>query len=162
VVFIEASSSDGKDEPKAKNLPRTCPPRVVFALSRPGHQREASQTQTPASRDQPPQLRSALVLAVNTSPPYPSEGRHAPLRLRWWMVSLKPKLLIIGRRRRRKKMLSARILCSFLSSPVRSLRRDSFSGAARSGVDHSRAGLTQAWIILGQGSLRRDSFSGAA
>jgi len=113
---------------------------VVFALSRPGPQREASRTQTPASRDQPPQLRSALVLAVKTSPPYPSERRRTPLRLRWWMVSLKPKLLIIGRRRR-KKTLSARILCSFLSSPARSLRRDSFSGAAHLGMIHSRAQL---------------------
>ena len=56
-----------------QNLPRTCPPRVVFALRRPGPQREASRTQTPASRNQPSQLRSALVLAVKASPPYPSE-----------------------------------------------------------------------------------------
>ena len=36
---------------------------------------------------------------------------------------------------------TARILCPFLSSPSRSLRRQSFSGRAHSGMDHSRAGL---------------------
>ena len=66
-----------------QSLPRTCPPRVVFELIRTGHQREASQIQTPASRDQPPQFRSALVLA--TKPLLcilQGDGVH-PLRFCW-------------------------------------------------------------------------------
>ena len=136
MVCIRTSSPEDS-RAEDQTLPRTCPPRVVFALSRPAPQREASRTQTPASRDQPPQLRSALVLAVKTSPPYPSERRRAPLWLRWWILSLKPKLLIIGRRRRRRKKTHSQeedeedALCEdslfFLSSPARSLRHDSFS-----------------------------------
>jgi len=44
-----------------QNLPRTCPPRVVFELIRTGHQQETSRIQTPASRDQPPELRRILL-----------------------------------------------------------------------------------------------------
>ena len=100
-------------------LPRTCPPRVVFTLSRTGHQREASRTPSSAQRScrQPKPLLGIFGDTAHTPPRScrrqdlpisplvlsAATRRATPAALVGDGVSPALKLLIMRRRRRKRR-----------------------------------------------------------
>jgi len=150
VVFIEASSPDGKDSLKT----RFClgPVHLVWCsrFVGPG---------TSERRAEPTHRRAAISLLSSArcsswqSKPLlripPRDGAHPCSSGGGWC--LKSKLLNIRRRRRRRRR--KKTLADALRRPLRGFSVPFYPlRHAHSGVIRSQAWLTQAWIILGRGS----------